>query len=161
MATSCFPEYEYVSLEETENRNFSKRTIKSPKLYFHDTGLAAHLLGIRTDEQLYTHTSRGALFENLIVAEAVKAYTHHRREPPIYFWRDQTGHELDLLIEDADLLYPVEIKSGATVGASMFDNLKWWNRLAGNPAGNATLIYGGDHCFAQNEINVRPWYSIG
>jgi len=149
-----------VFLLEPHHRNFNKRIIKSPKLFFYDTGLASHLLGIRTDEQLYSHPARGALFENLVVSEAVKTYTHHRREPPVYFWRDQTGHELDLLIEDAETLYPVEIKSGATVNPSMLDDLKWWNNLTGNPAVNATLVYGGNQQLTQNNINIRPWYSI-
>ena len=77
------------------------------------------LLGIRTTEQLRSHSSRGALFENHVVSEAAKAYWNHRRTPPIYFWRDQTGHEIDLLIEEGTTLFPVEIKSGATVAGDM------------------------------------------
>lgn len=142
------------------HRNFNKRIIKSPKLFFYDTGLASHLLGIRTDEQLYSHPARGALFENLIVAEVVKAYTHQRREPPVSFWRDQTGHELDLLIEEAGVLYPVEIKSGSTLNPSMLNDIEWWNRLTGNPATHATLVYGGDQRFTLREINIRPWFAI-
>ena len=90
------------------HRNFNKRLIKSPKLYFYDTGLVCHLLGIRDAQQLQAHPLRGAIFENLIVAEVAKAYQHHRMQPPIYFWRDQTGHEIDLLIEEGTQLYPVE-----------------------------------------------------
>lgn len=149
-----------VFLLEPHHRNFNKRIIKSPKLYFHDTGLASYLLGIRTDEQLFSHPSRGALFENLIVSETVKHYTHNRREPPVWFWRDQTGHELDMLIEDAGQLYPVEIKSGATISPSMFNDLKWWNKLTANDSANATLVYGGNQNFTQNKINIKPWYSI-
>lgn len=141
------------------HRNFNKRIIKSPKLYFHDTGLACHLLGIRNDDQLFSHPARGALFENYIMAEIMKAYIHHRREPPLYFWRDQTGHELDALIEEAGTLYPLEIKSGATVNPSMMDDLKWWNHLTGNPATNAMLIYGGNQCSTYRDINIRPWFS--
>ncbi len=140
--------------------NFNKRIIKSPKLYFFDTGLTCHLLGIRTDEQLYAHPSRGSLFENLVVAEAVKAYTHQRREPPLFFWRDQTGHEIDLLIEDADKLYPVEIKSGSTFNTSMLDSLEWWTRLTATPPCNATLVYGGDQSYALRDFRIRPWFAI-
>lgn len=142
------------------HRNFNKRISKSPKLFFYDTGLACHLLGIRTDEQLYSHPSRGALFENLIVAEVVKTYMHRRQEPPVYFWRDQSGHELDLLIEEAGALYPVEIKSGQTVNPSMLNDIVWWNRLTGNPASHATLVYGGDQSFTLREMSVRPWFAI-
>ena len=149
-----------VFLLRPHHRNFNKRMIKSPKLYFHDTGLACHLLGIRNEEQLFTHPARGALFENYVIAEAVKAYTHHRREPPLYYWRDQSGHEVDLLIEEAGQLYPVEIKSGATLNSSMFDSLGWWNRLSGQSAEKSTLVYGGDETFSQHQISVRPWCSI-
>ena len=149
-----------VFLLRPHHRNFNKRIIKSPKLYFYDTGLASHLLGLRNEEQLFTHPARGALFENYIIAEAMKAYTHHRREPPLYYWRDQTGHEIDLLIEEAGQLYPIEIKSGATVNSSMFNHLAWWNRLAGQTPENSTLVYGGTESFSHHEIPVRPWFSI-
>ncbi len=149
-----------VFLLTPHHQNFNKRIIKSPKLFFCDTGLASHLLGIRTDEQLDSHPARGALFENFVVAEAFKAYTHQRREPPIYYWRDQTGHEVDLLIEEAATFYPVEIKSGCTVNPSMLNTLEWWTRLSGSPASHATLVYGGDQRFSQREINVRPWFAI-
>ncbi len=149
-----------VFLLRPHHRNFNKRVIKSPKLYFYDTGLASHLLGLRNEEQLFTHPARGALFENYIIAEAMKAYTHHRREPPLYYWRDQTGHEIDLLIEEAGELYPIEIKSGATVNSSMFNHLAWWNRLAGQPPENSTLVYGGTESFSHHKTPVRPWFSI-
>lgn len=147
-------------LHRPHHRNFSKRVIKSPKLYFVDTGLACRLLGVQDENQLFTHPARGALFENYIIAEVMKRYTHHRREPPIYFWRDQTGHEIDLLIEEAGELYPVEIKSGATVRDSMLDDLKWWNRLAGRDPDDSTLVYGGQDSYTRNAIRIRPWFSI-
>lgn len=140
-------------------RNFSKRVIKSPKLYFHDTGLACHLLGIRETEQLRTHPLRGALFENFVVGEVAKAYWHHRREPPIHFWRDQTGHEVDLVVEEGGLLHPVEIKSGATVSADMLAGLGWWQRLAGPDAGRAFLVHGGTESYEREGIGVRPWFA--
>ncbi len=142
------------------HRNFNKRVIKRPKLYFYDTGLICHLLGIRNVEQLFAHPLRGALFENYIVAETAKAYLHHRLDPPIWFWRDQTGHEIDLLIERGDELYPIEIKSGQTVTRSMFDSLNWWNRLSGGSSQSSTLVYGGMDAYRHADISVRPWFSI-
>lgn len=142
------------------HRNFNKRVIKSPKLYFHDTGLACNLLGIRNPDQARSHPLRGALFENLIIAEAVKAFTHHRIKPPMYFWRDRTGHEIDLLIDDGGKLYPVEIKSGQTVAPSMFDSLTWWSAQAGSPLSAAALVYGGSDFQTRNEIAVKPWFSV-
>ena len=114
--------------------NFNKRLVKSPKLYFFDTGLLCQLLGIREAGQIITHPLRGAIFENYVVAEVAKAYLHHRRTPPLFFWRDRTGHEIDLLIDEAGKLFPVEIKSSQTVSGDMLDGLKWWLNLAGQPA---------------------------
>lgn len=142
------------------HRNFSKRIIKSPKLYFIDTGLCCYLLGIRSVEQLQTHPLRGHLFENYVVSEIIKAYANHRLSPPLYFWRDQSGHEVDLLFENGTDLYPVEIKSGQTIADDMFDGLRWWSRLAGVPLEAATLIYGGGENYVRRGVSVRPWYAI-
>lgn len=142
------------------HRNFNKRVIKSPKLYFYDTGLLCHLLGIRQADQIPNHPLRGAIFENHVVAETAKAYLHHRRTPPIYFWRDSTGHEIDLLIEEAGDLYPVEIKSGQTVSAEMLHGLRWWTDLAGRPSTCAMLIHGGGERQTRQGISVRPWFGI-
>jgi hypothetical protein len=142
------------------HRNFNKRVIKSPKLYFHDTGLACNLLGIRSPDQARSHPLRGALFENLIIAEAVKAFTHHRIKPPMYFWRDRTGHEVDLLLDDGGKLFPVEIKSGQTVSPGMFSSLSWWCTQAEVPLSSATLVYGGTDFQTRGEVSVRPWCSV-
>lgn len=142
------------------HRNFNKRLIKSPKLYFVDTGLACHLLRLRSRAHLETHPLRGALFENFIIAEIVKAYFHHRRQPPLHYWRDRIGHEVDLLVEEGDALFPMEMKSGATVGGDMLDALLWWCRLSGSPAERAVLVYGGDDTYERRGVAVRPWFSI-
>jgi predicted AAA+ superfamily ATPase len=142
------------------HRNFNKRVIKSPKLYFHDTGLACFLLGIRNQDQLFAHPLRGALFENYIVAEVVKAYFHHRAQSPVFFWRDQSGHEIDLLIEEGNVLHPVEIKSGSTISGDMFQGLKWWTDMTGQKKGRMTLIYGGSDSYTREGIAVRPWFSV-
>ena len=84
---------------------------------------------------LETHPLRGALFENFVIAEVAKAYFHHRRQPPLFFWRDRIGHEVDLLIEEGGALYPMEMKSGATVGGDMLDALLWWRRLSRSSEG--------------------------
>lgn len=148
-----------VFLLRPHHRNFNKRVIRSPKLYFHDTGLACRLLGIKSREQLFNHPLRGALFENFVIAETQKRYIHHREDAPLFFWRDQTGHEIDLLIDHAGKLFPCEIKSGATVQGSMLDALRWWNRLTRNPAEAATLVYGGEEASERTGIRVRPWFA--
>ncbi len=140
--------------------NFNKRVIKSPKLYFYDNGLLCHFLGIRQATQIPNHPRRGAIFENHVVAETAKAYLHHRRTPPVYFWRDRTGHEIDLVIEEAGELYPVEIKSGATLSADMLGSLLWWTTLAGRPPESATLAYGGTDHLTRQKVAVRPWFGV-
>ncbi|MBU2623717.1 MAG: ATP-binding protein [Proteobacteria bacterium] len=142
------------------HRNFNKRIIKSSKLYFHDTGLACQLLGIRYEDQLFSHPLRGALFENYIMAEVVKSFYNQRLSPPIFFWRDQTGHEIDLIIEESGALFPVEIKSGSTVAGDMFRGLKWWTHLAGRTASSPTLVYGGVEAYVRDGITLRPWFSV-
>ena len=149
-----------VFLLKPHHKNFNKRIIKSPKLYFYDTGLACHLLRIRNADQAQLHPLRGALFENYIIAEVAKSYYHHRMEPPTAFWRDQTGHEIDLLIQNHNQLFPVEIKSSQTVSKSMFDTLKWWSDQAGQKLSDATLIYGGDESYTRDDISIRPWHSV-
>ncbi len=74
---------------------------KTPKLYFYDTGLASSLLGIRSAADLENHPMRGPLFENFIVVEFMKQFLHRGQRPNCYYWRDNTGHEIDLLIEHA------------------------------------------------------------
>ena len=141
-------------------RNFNKRMIKSPKLYFYDTGLACYLLGIKDPQVLPTHPLRGPLFENYQVAEVAKTFHHHRQKPPLYFWRDRTGHEVDLLVEQGAALYPIEIKSGQTVGSDAFTALTWWSRTAEQDLAHASLIYGGDRAYRRNGVAVRPWFAI-
>ncbi len=149
-----------IMLLTPHHRNFNKRLIKSPKLYFYDTGLACHLLRIREVTQLEVHPLRGALFENYVVAEVAKAYLHSRRTPPIYFWRDQGGHEVDLLVEEGTELQPVELKSGQTLSPSMLDTLGWWCRLSGESPDRATLVYGGNDSWELQGIKVRPWFAV-
>lgn len=140
--------------------NFGKRVIRTPKLYFHDTGLACYLLGIRETAQLVNHPLRGALFENYVVSEVNKAYANHRRDSPLFFWRDRTGHEVDLLIEEAGELFPVEIKSGQTVAGDMLAGLRWWGSLAARPPEAATLVHGGADAYSRSGISVRPWFAV-
>ena len=80
--------------------------------------------------------------------------------PPLFFWRDQQGHEVDLLIEYNSQLYAVEIKSGETVARSMQDGLTWWCHTAGEPASSATLVYGGEDHSERHGMAVCPWYGV-
>ncbi|PID99741.1 MAG: AAA family ATPase, partial [Acidobacteria bacterium] len=101
-------------LLEPHHKNFNKRIIKSAKLYFADTGLLCYLLRIASPDQLVTYPLIGSIFENWVITELKKKFHHHGRQPPLYFWRDQHGHEVDLVADKGNSLFPVEIKSGQT-----------------------------------------------
>ena len=148
-----------VTLIRPHHRNFTKRLIKSPKLYFLDTGLLCYLLRINDAESLLTHPQRGAIFEAFVISEIMKAFMNKGEEPPLFFWRDRTGHEIDLVIERGEELLPVEIKSGRTVVSDSFKSLKFWLSLKGNPQDKGTLVYAGDKGFTREGINVRPWFA--
>ena len=141
-------------------QNFNKRLVKTPKLYFCDTGLASWLLGIRAAEQLAFHAQRGALFENLVVAEFLKARSHQGQAPDLFFWRDSQGLEVDLLAERGGELRPLEIKSGQTIAADFCQGLNRWRDLAHQSAAPAWLIYGGDQPFRSGTVEVIPWAGL-
>ena len=141
-------------------QNFSKRVVKTPKLYFCDTGLASWLLGIRSRKQLAFHAMRGFLFENLVVAEFLKAKLTQGLPADLHFWRDSRGLEVDLLVEKAGQLEPVEVKSGQTVPADAFDGLDQWNELARRKGQPSWLVYGGDRPLRHGTVEVIPWHSL-
>ncbi|MBN1130685.1 MAG: ATP-binding protein [Chitinispirillaceae bacterium] len=137
--------------------NFSKRLVKTPKLYFLDTGLLCYLLRIADESQLAFHSLKGRIFESFIVSEVIKSFCNALAEPPVYFWRDSKGREIDLLLDLGRYLWPVEIKASETVSDSFFDTLNWWFDLPGNRAKNGTVVYGGKGSQRRGAINVRSW----
>lgn len=138
------------------HQNFNKRLVKMPKLYFHDTGLACALLGIRDADTLKLHPLRGALFENFVISEIQKFKLHNGKLADLYFWRDSKGNEVNLLIEENGKIVPIEIKSGMTVQPSFFGGLEYWNKLSEGNGGR--LIYGGDQLQKRsNGITLLPW----
>ena len=141
------------------HRNFGKRLTKSPKLYFHDPALAARLLGLSTPAQVRDNPLWGALFENLAVSEVRKGFANAGQVPPMWFWRDQRGSvEVDLVVEEAGLARPFEIKAGQTVAGDWFAGLEAWRAWAGAAAGPAALIYGGREAFTWKEwCRIVPW----
>lgn len=150
-----------VFLLRPHHRNFGKRLIKTPKLYFLDTGIAAHLLGITAPEQLDAHPLRGHLFENMVVAEYWKAAMNAGRTEALYFWRDSTGNEVDLLIEDGAHLIPIEIKSGATLNGDYVRGLNRFAEFAGKGSHNPVLIYGGEGGMNWHGVRVMGWKEAG
>ncbi len=136
-------------------QNFSKRLVKTPKLYFYDTGLACNLLGIKRPEDLDTHWAKGSLFENMLIADLVKNYFNRAETAPLYFWRDNTGNEIDCLIEQNELIKCLEIKSAATVSSDFFKGLDFYRKL--NEKAKTYLIYGGNRESVRNETSVYSW----
>jgi len=137
--------------------NFNKRTIKAPKLYFLDTGLAAHLLGIRSVPDLAAHFARGALFENLFIADLAKEFFNRGERPPLYFFRDSTGNEIDCIIERTEGITAVETKSGSTVNEDFFKGISFFRKTAGSRVKNAYVVYGGDKKQERTAAHVVNW----
>lgn len=139
------------------HRNFNKRLVKSPKLYFCDTGLVCSLLGLEDAGQLRTHYLKGGIFENLIVNEQLKARWHRGRPANAYFWQNRTRQEIDMLIESGGRTHPVELKSGKTRSPSFFDNLQYWQELSGIPSEMLHVVYGGEEDVTTAEGNFIGW----
>jgi len=142
------------------HRNFGKRLVKSPKLYFVDVGLACWLLGIRDAATLALHPLRGALFETLVVGEFLKARLNAGLPPDLYFWRDNNGLEADLLFEQDGRLQTVEIKSGRTATADYIRADQKSARCAGAEALPPWLVYGGDESYARSGVHVIGWREL-
>ncbi|HCS21531.1 MAG TPA: AAA family ATPase [Bacteroidetes bacterium] len=139
--------------------NFNKRIVKMPKLYFCDTGLAAALLGIERPDQMNLHPMRGNLFENLIVADLLKNRYNLGLPSNLYFWRDNVGHEVDIIQDQAGELTAIEIKSGRTITPEFFKGLNYWNSLTQTKGG--MLIYGGDKIQKRSDgISILPWSKL-
>lgn len=140
-------------------KNFNKTLIKRPKIYFCDTGLVCSLLGISNAEQLPLHPLRGALFESLVVTELVKQRTNAGKPVNLYYWRDKTGHEVDIVIDNGLTLVPVEIKAGKTVNNEFFGNITYWNKLSDATTGY--IAYAGNQIEERsNGITVLNWFEL-
>jgi len=138
--------------------NFGKRLVKTPKLYFHDTGLAAWLLGITNAAAMNSHPMRGALFENLCITDFVKHLRHTGAAGTPCFWRDNIGNEVDLLIERAGVLQPVEFKSGATFQPEWLRGLHTWQRhAAGADQAEPLLVCGAPGNQRLQGVGVAHW----
>ncbi len=137
--------------------NFSKRLVKTPKLYFYDTGLACSLLEIKSASQVATHYLRGGLFENMVINEFIKCAFNSGNTPELTFWRDSTGTEVDLLSYVDGKPNAYEIKSGATFAPEYFKNISKWAKLSGASADACHVVYGGDNALSTSAGAVMPW----
>jgi predicted AAA+ superfamily ATPase len=137
-------------------KNYKKRLVKMPKLYFWDSGLLCSLLGIETAEQLKSHFMRGNIFESAIISEFIKYRYNRGRGNNCYFWRDRHGKEVDCIIEETtDNLIPIEIKSGKTVSQDFFKGIGYWQKLSEKTDGY--VVYGGEQRQTRKTATVLPW----
>ncbi len=139
------------------HENFSRRLIKSPKLYFFDTGLAVSLLRIHSPEQLSVHYSYGHLFENHILSEIIKSEYHHGRQPELWFWRDSNGVEIDAIQEKDGVLRATEIKAGETLNRDYFKHLRNFPPKSNSQPVRRFLIYAGKEDYSTQDIQIVPY----
>lgn len=159
----------WISILETSNlifllppyyRNFEKRIIKSPKLYFNDSGLLCYLLGIETAEALSRSERRGAVFETMVVSEYRKQRFFAGKEALTYYWRDTNGNEIDLLTEENGQLSFYEIKAGATMNQAYLTTMRKLGTSAGVDGGNINCIYGGTESIRTGQGNYISWRDL-
>jgi hypothetical protein len=136
-------------------RNYNKRLVKSPKLYFYDTGLACAILGIRDTTQLQMHYLKGELFENFILSEFLKYKHNNKVQINLFYWRDNSGKEIDCIMEDGPDIRAIEIKSAMTIHQDFFHTLHYWEKLS--ECRNLHLIFGGSDHYHRTNVQVLGW----
>ena len=134
-----------IYLLKPHHKNFNKTIVKRPKVYFYDSAIVCYLLGIHDNIQLQTHPLRGAIFEGMVVTELIKKRTNAGLPINLFYWRDKTGHEIDIIIDNAGKLLPIEIKSGKTINTEFFKNMDYWSDLS--KVKKSMVLYAG----AQNQ----------
>lgn len=140
--------------------NFNKRLVKTPKLYFYDTGLACNLLGIDDEKQLINHWAKGALFENMVINELLKERMNKGIKPQFYFWRDAQGNEVDLLIQEKGITKAIEIKSSKTYTPDFFKGLSYYSTISKTEKKNLFLVYAGINELKTSYGELINWTSI-
>jgi len=138
-------------------KNYNKRLVKTPKLFFYDSAIVCHLLEIESPQHLAMHVSRGHIFEGFILSEIIKSYTNRGREAPVYFWRDHSGLEVDIIVERPENISAIEVKSGMTFDRDFLTSLKKWQTISGTDFKNLQLIYAGSEPFIHQDISILPW----
>jgi predicted AAA+ superfamily ATPase len=125
-------------------RNFGKRLVKTPKIYFYDTAMVCYLMGIENELQLATHPLRGAIFENMVVVELIKSRLNAGKDPNVYFYRDKSQHEVDIVQEFGAQCYAYEVKSAKSFHSTFLDNLKYLKSVMGDALVRTQVVYDGD-----------------
>lgn len=148
-----------VFLLQPHHKNFGKRLVKSPKLYFYDTGLVCSILRIKSTDELMNHYLKGSLFESFVISDIKKRFLHRGIREDLYFWRDKQGLEIDCLLPQTPLT-PIEIKSSHTLNNQFFSGLSKWSKIANFDPRNGYLIYGGDEEQRRSTGQVLGWKQI-
>lgn len=141
-------------------KNFGKRLVKTPKLYFYDTGLVCSLLGLQTSSQMLFSDMKGALFENLVIADMLKKSLFAGKQPQLYYWRDSNGNEVDLLEENGGQLNVYGIKSGSSLRLDWFKSLDGFAALSGIDASGKSVIYAGDFNYLTESGKFVSWKEL-
>ena len=140
--------------------NLNKRVIKSPKLYFYDTGLLCHLLRINDAGSILLSEYKGSLFENLITSEFIKSNYHLNLMRNFWFWRDSAGHEVDLFWQDSEQLNLIEIKATQTIMSDLFKGMAYFQNLDPEMVKSKSLVYTGLENQQRSDENVISWYNL-
>lgn len=149
-----------IFLLHPHHKNFNKRLIKTPKIYFYDSAIACHLLSIHSSKDLMTHYLRGGLFESMILSNLLKQRFNAGLLPNLYFWRDKSGLEVDCILEQGQKLVPIEIKSGETLSSDYFANLVKWNQIAKTDPADSYVIYGGQEKQIRSQGVALGWQHL-
>lgn len=136
--------------------NFNKRIIKAPRLYFTDTGLASALLGVKSAKEYLHHYMRGVLYENLVIMELIKQITNRKLNHALYYWRDNGGHEVDLIVDKGTKKAAVEIKAAKTIAPDFFRGLDYLNNIADQQF-EPYLVYNGDIKGKYLHVQTLSW----
>lgn len=149
-----------IYLLQPYHENFNKRLVKTPKLYFYDSGLLCHLLKIKTSEALLKNRLKGNIFENMVIAEFQKQNYHNYLNNKYYFWQDSHANEIDLLQPTDEGFSVFEIKATQTVTPDLFKNMNKFEVTASSRKVEKTLIYGGSENQKRSEYKVLSWQRI-
>ncbi len=149
-----------IYLLQPYHTNFNKRLIKTPKLYFYDTGLASNLLGLDNEKQVTNHWAKGGLFENIVINEIIKERINKGIKPQLYFWRDSQGNEVDLLIQEKGKTIAIEIKSSKTYNPGFFKGLNYYSNLSNQKKNDCFMIYAGDSELKTSNGEIINWTNI-
>jgi uncharacterized protein len=142
-------------------KNYNKRLIKSPKIYFYDTGIVCQLLGFKSAEDLKVYASRGSVFENLVISEMQKQNAHAGPYRDLYFWKESHQTEIDLLIPEPSGMHIYEIKSSETLSKDKFDGLQKFEKISDDLISTKTLIHAGENEKHQRYgCEVVPWNEV-